>query len=68
MYGGAAFDLETGKRAKVNHYGGFVCSYRCDREASLSLERSMPGHGSRQTSIGPSAAKSLRNNWQGDKP
>jgi hypothetical protein len=51
------------KRAKVNHYGGFVCSYECDFRASLELEQSMPGHGCTQKTLGEDAKKSLASNW-----
>lgn len=49
--------------ARVNHYGGFVCSRACDFNASLELERDMPGHGSGQTRLCQSAAASLERNW-----
>lgn len=51
------------ERAPVNFYGGYVCSYDCDLRASLSLERTMPGHGMTQQSIGTLARESLRRNW-----
>lgn len=62
--GGAAF-IPGPKReqAKINFYGGFVCSEACDRRASLELERTMPGHGFDQTRLSSFAADSLRRNW-----
>ena len=30
------------ERAKVNFYGGYVCSDICDKRASYDLEESMP--------------------------
>lgn len=61
--GGAAYDPKTNEQCKVNHYGGYVCSEECDRRASLELERSMPGHGGGQRTIGQSAQQSLNRNW-----
>jgi hypothetical protein len=58
--------LPNGERAKVNHYGGFVCSRQCDFSSSLRLEQSMPGHGHEQASLSSYAAQSLRDNWDGD--
>jgi hypothetical protein len=51
------------ERAPVNFYGGYVCSYECDRRASLALERTMPGHDHRQQSIGCFALERLKRNW-----
>jgi len=31
------------REAKVNHYGGFVCSHACDYRASVRQVQSMPG-------------------------
>lgn len=61
--GGIAYHPETGERAKINHYGGFVCSRSCDFRASLALEQSMPGHDSRQVRLGSFAQESLDRNW-----
>lgn len=63
MYGGRAYDDDTGREAKRNHYGGFVCSRRCDLRASLELEQSMPGHGITQRTLGCFSADALRRNW-----
>jgi hypothetical protein len=49
--------------ARVNFYGGFVCSEDCDRSASLELERTMPGHGWDQARLTGPAADHLRRNW-----
>ena len=62
--GGSAYHPDTGERAKVNHYGGFVCSRQCDFNASLRLEESMPGHGYGQTKLGCYAQAALERNWQ----
>ena len=62
-YGGAAY-LDNGDRAKVNHYGGFVCSESCDIKSSRELEDSMPGAtttGNRSLSC--FAKISLNRNW-----
>jgi hypothetical protein len=61
--GGRAYHPRTDKQCPVNHYGGFVCSEECDRRASLEQERSMPGHGNSQMSIGSFARESLNRNW-----
>lgn len=61
--GGEAYHPITKKKAKVNHYGGFVCSERCDFDSSLSLERSMPGHDSSQVSLGMFSEKHHKSNW-----
>lgn len=42
--GGRAYHPRTGEQAKVNSYGGFVCSRSCDYRASLELEETVPGH------------------------
>lgn len=49
--------------AKVNYYGGWVCSRSCDHKASLELEQDMPGHGYHQKRLGSEAQRSLDNNW-----
>jgi hypothetical protein len=61
--GGRAYDPDTGDECKRNFYGGFVCSYSCDRRASLELEQSMPGHGSGQKTLGCFARDALNRNW-----
>lgn len=53
----------TREACKQNYYGGYVCSKRCDYEASLELERSMPGHGGGQKTIGADALKHYNRNW-----
>lgn len=52
------------KNAKVNFYGGFVCSRQCDFNASLEQEQSMPGHTSGQKRLGCFAAEHLEKNWR----
>lgn len=61
--GGDAYLPDTNERAKVNHYGGFVCSRTCDFNASLALERSMPGHGFSQKRLSCYAQEALKRNW-----
>jgi hypothetical protein len=51
---------------KINHYGGYVCSYNCDKMSSLELESSMPGHVPGYPILGCFAEKSLYNNWDDD--
>lgn len=61
--GGSAYHPRTNERCPVNHFGGFVCSEDCDRKASLEQERSMPGHGYKQQTLGQAEAASLKRNW-----
>jgi len=63
--GGLAYSLVTGKEAKKNHYGGFVCSRSCDVRSSLELEGTMPGCGSIRSfeHLSLYAKESIRNNW-----
>lgn len=69
-YGGAAYIPNAvgvaGRRAPVNYYGGFVCSERCDYQAALELEQSMPGHGWSQRRIDGPALERVRSNWGSD--
>ncbi len=51
------------EQAKVNFYGGYVCSQDCDRRASLELEGTMPGHPYDQRTLNGPAAEHLRRNW-----
>lgn len=59
-----AYDPKTREPAKINYYGGFVCSLQCDFNASLELERSMPGHGSGQKTLGCGSGPHHINNWK----
>jgi hypothetical protein len=52
------------ERAKVNFYGGYVCSPDCDRRASLELERTMPGHSWDQARLSGPAATHFERNWR----
>lgn len=61
--GGHAYIPETMERCKVNFYGGFVCSRLCDKQASLDLERTMPGHLPNKMSISMPAQQHLKGNW-----
>jgi hypothetical protein len=60
--GGHAFHPNTGAQAKVNYYGGYVCSESCDRRAHLELEQSMPGHGG-QRSLAPNTSRWIEAKW-----
>jgi hypothetical protein len=63
-YGGTrAYDPVTKEQAKINHYGGFVCSPECDFKVSLDLEQSMPGHGITQKTLSCHAQASYKQNW-----
>lgn len=61
--GGLAYHPRTNEQAKVNFYGGYVCSPECDFKSSLELERTMPGHSYTQRDIGTFARQSLNRNW-----
>ena len=61
-YGGSAYHPHTGKRVPINHFGGFVCSERCDRSACLRMLSSMPGAGSVQT-LDSICSRSVQSNW-----
>lgn len=62
-FGGDAFIPETGERARINHYGGYVCSRDCDVRSSLEQLRSMPGC---STAREPDrfARETIRANWE----
>ncbi len=51
---------------KVNHYGGYVCSSKCDFNSSLDLERSMPGHSDRDRRLSCFSQESFERNWIND--
>jgi len=53
---------EGGGQAKVNHYGGFVCSEGCDYNSALRLEQSMPGHMG-QTRLTPPLSTQIAERW-----
>lgn len=61
--GGSAYHPKTNEQCKTNHYGGFVCSYDCDKNSSIRLERTMPGHNREQKNISCFAKESLERNW-----
>jgi len=67
--GGSASVYEDGKykhMAKKNYYGGWVCSRKCDINASSELECSMPGHGTQQygfSSLDRNAKNRIISNW-----
>ena len=65
--GGNARIPETGKQAKKNFYGGYVCSYQCDFRSSLELEQSMPGHDCTQKRLGCFAQERLDANWRDER-
>lgn len=41
--GGTAFHPVTNEECKTNFYGGFACSYECNKRAAQRLENDMPG-------------------------
>jgi len=51
-----------GLELPTNHYGGHVCSRRCDVSATLELEGSMPGAGEAKR-LNPSISRTLHTNW-----
>lgn len=61
--GAGAYLPRTMEAAKVNFYGGYVCSERCDFNASLELERTMPGHTASQSSLSSPAHNHYKKNW-----
>lgn len=60
--GGDAYHPKTGNKAKVNHYGGFVCSEDCDRRSHLALEQSMPGN-LNQKSLDLNTSRKISAKW-----
>lgn len=62
--GGSAYHPVTNERCPANYYGGFVCSETCDYNASLELERSMPGHGATQKTLYGVVLAHIKNNWK----
>lgn len=60
--GGLAYIPENGEPAKVNFYGGWVCSESCDRRASLEMESSFPGAG-KARSLQSGSERHVRTNW-----
>lgn len=44
--GGLAHHPDPGGTVRTCHYGGWVCSRRCDINACVELEGTMPGCGS----------------------
>jgi hypothetical protein len=52
------------QQVPVNHYGGFVCCWQCDYNATLELEQSMPGHNGQKTLNGESYRR-VQRNWPG---
>jgi hypothetical protein len=74
MYGSRAYVPDTtttrtgyDREARRCHYGGFVCSRACDVRACLELERSMPGHGITQKTVGQSAMRTIERNWDDER-
>lgn len=62
--GEVVFIPGTGIKAPENHYGGYVCSYNCDYNATLSHEGSMPGHGASQREPSCYALERIEYNWR----
>lgn len=50
-------------RAPACHYGGHVCSERCDREACHKLEGSMPGAGGRSRNLSGNLDRDITAKW-----
>lgn len=63
-YRGKPAFLPDGKQAKVNFYGGFVCSRDCDYIASKKLESSMPPGAGLFYSLSMCAKQSIKDNWR----
>lgn len=51
--------------AKINWYGGFVCSRTCDEKACLAMQSSFPGVGL-ATIIDSNARRHIESNWADD--
>lgn len=62
-YRDSAVVIKTGKQAKWNHFGGWVCSPWCDKTASLDLMSSMPGAGPAK-SLNGAEKESFQSNWR----
>lgn len=60
-----AVDKKTGKEAKWNYYGGFVCSKSCDVSAILQHKSSMPGAG-KATFLNSFEREKVNSNWPND--
>lgn len=56
----------TNEVLKCNYYGGYICSKKCDFEASLDIEQSMPGHNSAQYNLGCYSNSHFERNWRED--
>ena len=61
--GGSAYIPETGERAAVNHFGGYVCSENCDRRACLEMLSSMPGAGPAKSLSNTFCGETVKQNW-----
>lgn len=57
-----ACNPDTGEEARQNHYGGWVCSRRCDYNECLDMTSSVPGAGG-ATRPSVYAQKQIDNNW-----
>ena len=62
--GGHAYDPKTMERAKINQFGGYVCSYNCDRSVCMKMIESMPGAGP-ATRLDSHSQKKINENWRG---
>lgn len=60
--GGSAYIPGTGEKAKINHYGGYVCSRQCDVRVCVDMASGFP-HAGPATSPGCYAKKSIERNW-----
>ena len=62
---GLAYHPEPKGEVHRCHYGGWVCSRRCDIRACVELEGTMPGCGSIRSyeQLSPYAKESISNHW-----
>ncbi|MGH8379290.1 hypothetical protein [Pseudomonas sp.] len=63
--GGVAYHPETDGEVHRCHYGGWVCSRRCDIKACVELEGTMPGCGTVNSfqRLSPYAKESINRHW-----
>ena len=60
--GGLAYIPETNERARVNFYGGWVCSRQCDEKVCFEMGSSFPGAGPLKRLTGD-VYRSVKDNW-----
>ena len=64
--GGNAYHPVTGRRCLPSHFGGYLCSEKCDRRSYLEQEASMPGHQG-QCRIDPNTSRQIEAKWAANK-